>query len=202
MENIRNEGVDPTEKQHEEEALKVVSDDELRSQVIEKYGLEEDDNPDLIDKLVEDRKEGQKNLSTAIRQKIDWRAKAQTPKEKEEGTPPKETPPPQVDIDAVVNAKFEERDLALLDLGDEVKAEVKAYAKAKGVSVHEAAKSEYIGFLRTKEEDKIREREASASTKGTGKTAKRDFSKLADEDIRNLSDEEFTAYKEHLKSQE
>ena len=81
MEEIQNEGVDPKEKQQEEEALKEVKDDDIRSSVIEKYGLSEDDNSELIDKLVNDFRRGKKELSTAIRQKRDWRTKAQTPKE-------------------------------------------------------------------------------------------------------------------------
>ena len=82
MEEIQNKvEQDPNEKLAEEEALKEVPEDTIRSEVIEKYGLTEDDNSELIDKLVGDTKEEQKKLSTAIRQKIDWRTKAQTPKE-------------------------------------------------------------------------------------------------------------------------
>jgi len=109
---------------------------------------------------------------------------------------------PQTDVDEIINKKFEERDLASLPVSDEIKGETRAYAKAKGIPIHEAAKSPYIEFLKTQEESKIREREASASTKGTGTTAKRDFSNLADEEIRNMDDESFTAYKAWLKSQE
>jgi len=117
---------------------------------------------------------------------------------KEEKPPVQQTP----DITEIVRKEFEERDLESLDLSDEIKGETKAYAKAKGISVREASKSPYIGFLKTQEEDKVRERDASASTKGTGKTAKRDFSSLGDEGITKLDDEEFGKYKEWLKSQE
>jgi len=153
MEDIQKEGVDPKEKQQDEEALKLVPDEDIRSQTIEKYGLNEDDNSELIDKLVEGEKEGQKKLSTAIRQKVDWRTKAQTPKEEEKEVKPQEPAPKtqpvsSEDIDKMVGEKFEERDLASMDLSDELKSEVKAYAKAKGISYREAAKSPYFDFIK------------------------------------------------------
>ena len=106
---------------------------------------------------------------------------------------------PNIDVNSIVDAKLEERDLDSLELSDELKSETKAYAKAKGISIRAAAKSEFIEFLKDKEVAKAREQEASASTKGTGKTAKRDFSKLTPEDVSSLSDEEFAAYNEHLR---
>ena len=124
---------------------------------------------------------------------------AKTLKSLKEDKPPVS---PGVDINDLVNTKFEERDLESLELSDEIKSETKAYAKAKGISVREASKSEYIKFLSEKEADKVRETEASASTKGTGKSAKRDFSKLGDDGIGKLDEEEFAQYKVWLKSQE
>ena len=128
-------------------------------------------------------------------------ARIQKSKEKS-STETSQTVPQTPDVDEIISKKFEERDLASLELSDDIKGEVKAYSKAKGIPVHEAAKSPYIEFLKAQEADKIREREASASTKGGGITAKRDFSSLAGEDIRKLDDESFAAYKEWLKSQE
>ena len=81
------------ELKEEEEALKESKDEEIRSQIVEKYGLDEDLNGETIDKLVEDFKEQRKIFGKAIRQKRDWREKAvslsQKPKE-EPKNPPKE----------------------------------------------------------------------------------------------------------------
>ena len=129
-------------------------------------------------------------------------ARAKKAEGKSHEAPKEEKPPaPITDVDLLVSQKFEERDLANLDLSDDVKDEVKAYAKAKDISVLEASKSEYVGFLKTQEESKAREQDASASTKGTSTTVKRDFSSLAEGDILNFSDEEMDGYKEYLKTQ-
>ena len=205
MAESQEQGVDPKEKQQDEEALKVVSDEEYRTQVVEKYDLDADTDTDLIDKLVEGSKAEYKNLSTAIRQKIDWRTKAQTPEEKKEVEEKKEEIPPsapETDVDKLVDKRFEERDLASLDLSDELKTEVKAYAQAKDITILAASESEYVGFLKTKEEEQEQEEDASASTRGGGATTKRDFSKLAEGDILNFSDEEQGEYNKWLREQE
>jgi len=207
MEELQKKGEqDPKEKLADEEALKVVPDEDIRSQIIEKYGLNEDDNSELIDKLVEDNKEGHKNLSTAIRQKIDWRTKAQTPKEEKKEEKPQEpapkTQPVSVEeLDKMVGEKFEERDLASMDLSDELKSEVKAYAKAKKISYREAAKSEYFNFIKGKEDERIKAEEASASSTGKTIKAKQDFGNLGEGEIAKFSKEEFAEYKKWLKAQ-
>lgn len=126
---------------------------------------------------------------------------AKTLKSQKEVTPPT-TVAPTIDVDAIIAQKFEERDLESLELSDDLKAETKAYAAAKGISVRAASESEYLKFLKNQAKAKAREEEASASTKGTGKTAKRDFSSLSGDSVRNLNSEEFAQYKEWLKSQE
>ena len=206
MENIQNTGEqDPKEKLAEEEALKEIPEDTIRSEVVEKYGLNEDVDSELIDKLVGDTKEHSKKLSTAIRQKIDWRTKAQTPKEEKiEGKPQepvKTAQPTDLDIDKLVGEKFEERDLASMDLSDEIKSEVKAYAKTKGISYREAVKSEYFNFIKGKEDERIKAEEASTSSRGQSIKARRDFGNLSASEIENLSDEDFAEYKKWLKSQ-
>ena len=116
---------------------------------------------------------------------------------------PKTTPTPVYDdIDRKIEEKINERDLASMDLSDNLKSEIRVYAKAKGVSYREAEKSEYIGFLKQKEAEKIKAEEASATSKGIGIKAKRDFANLSNEDIKNLSDEEYKEYNLWLKSQE
>jgi len=152
--------------------------------------LEQNDDAEKVAKLAEENKR-----LFARAKKAEEEAK--TLKSKKEETPISST----VDVEEIINTKLEERDLASLEFSDELKGEIKAYAKAKGISIREAQSSDYVGFLRDKEQSKRREIEASASTKSTGKTAKKDFSSLAGEDIRNLDDESFEAYKGWLKSQ-
>lgn len=106
------------------------------------------------------------------------------------------------DVEKLLTEKLEEVELAKMDVADDIKAEIKAYAKAKGVSVIEASKSDYIGFLQTKAEEKRKEIEASTSSKkSTGKSAKRDFANMPDEELRNLSDEEWEEAKEWFRKQ-
>jgi len=211
MENIQNEGVDPKEKQQEEEALKEVEDEEIRSQVVERYALDEDTQSETIDKLVEDKKEERKKLGTAIGQKIKWRDTAKAQKEqkpKDELSPdtqPKEPSKQPIEEDIIrkiAREEAEERDLESLDTSDEIKSQIKSYAKINKVSYRQAEKSDYISFLKQKEAEKIKAEEASAGSKGIGIKAKRDFANLSNEDIKNLSDEDYKEYNLWLKSQE
>jgi hypothetical protein len=117
--------------------------------------------------------------------------------------PEKEVPKvqPQDNFDKLIEEKLNERDLSSMDLSDTLKSEVKAYAKAKGVPYREAANSDYVSFLKQKETERLTAEDASATTKGVGIKAKRDFASLGD-DIASLSDEEFKEYKQWVKSQE
>jgi hypothetical protein len=56
---------------------KVLTADEVRAKVIEDFGFNEDDDAERIEKLTNERLENQKNLSTAIRQKVDYRKRLQ-----------------------------------------------------------------------------------------------------------------------------
>lgn len=117
-------------------------------------------------------------------------------------TPVKEDSPKQEpDLDKLVEEKLNERDLASMDLSDNLKSEVKTYAKAKGVSYREVLKSPYFNFIKEQEDAKTRSEEASASSSSKTTKSKQDFGNLKDEDIKNLSDEEFEQYKGWLKSQ-
>ena len=51
-----------------------------------------------------------------------------------------------------VDAVLEKRELEDLELGDELKREVQNYAKLNGVSIKKALSSDYISFLKEKEE--------------------------------------------------
>ena len=146
----------------EEEEMKEKGEDEIRQQIIEKYGLDELEQADLIDQLVEDHMEVKKKLSTAIKQKRNWREKAKKIVPPTEGKI-EENPPS--DIERLIDERFDQRELETFDLSDEIKKEVQAYAKARGIRIKEALNSDYVGFLKEKEEQKKKEEEASTSFK-------------------------------------
>lgn len=170
--------VSPEEQKAEEEAQKEVKDDELREQLSESLGIdaEDEENEELLDKLVEREKSQREMLSGAIKQKINWREKAQKASKEPEDTPGKGDSPndkkggePDIDklVDQKLNERFEARELDSLELTDELKEEVKELAKLKGISVREAAKLPYI--LSRKEEVEQEERLKKATPKRTKK---------------------------------
>ena len=63
------------EKQFDQEVLSETKEEEVRSSLIEKYGLNEEDNAELLDQLVADNLESRKKLSKAVQQKINYRDK-------------------------------------------------------------------------------------------------------------------------------
>jgi hypothetical protein len=69
-------------------------------------------------------------------------------------------------IDEKVNERLEQKDLDSLSSSDELKKEIKNYAKLNGVSIGQASKSSYIQFRQ--EEDKARLGDAAIN--GTHKT--------------------------------
>lgn len=150
------ENLTPEEQIAEEEALKDIQDSDLRAKISDELGLAEDD--ELVDKLVEREKVKDSKLKAAIRQKINWRNKATTkapgePVKKEENkkTPTFSMEEFQKQQEALIAEQFERRDLEEMDFSDEVKAEIKILAKAKGVSVKKAAQDPYITYLVDKE---------------------------------------------------
>jgi len=189
----------PEEDLTDEEEIKETGEDELRQEITEKYGLDELEQADLIDQLVEDHMEVKKKLSTAIKQKRKWREEAQ------KKVPPKEEKSEEKspsDIERLIDERFDQRELETSDLSDEIKKEVQAYAKARGIRIKSALDSEYIGFLKEKEEQKKKEEEASTSFKRKSQ-AGRDFSKMSPKDFDLSTGEgqkEFEEYKKWLKT--
>jgi len=194
--NQVEEPKDPEAIKAEETALKEVPQSELRSQVIEKYGLDEELNSDLIDSLVKDKVEEQKKLQTAIKQKISWREKANKPVEKP-------VVPPSNTGNFVTKEELEQRDIDSLELSDELKTEVKRYAKINNVSIKEATGSSYISFLKEKEVLKAKNEEASIGNKRVSQ-ARKDFSEKSPNDFDRSTPEgrkEWDEYKTWLKTQ-
>lgn len=157
--------VSPDELKADEEIQKEVTEDELRSKVAEEFGLNPETDTEMLDKLVEREKSHHEKLSSAIKQKINWRNKA-TSKNPDDGkgnNPVKETPEVGKLVQTEVSRILEERDLESLELSDDLKAEVKDLAKLKGISVREAAKHPYI--LSRKEEIEREEKIKNATPK-------------------------------------
>jgi len=172
MENIQNkdeeliENLTPEAKEAEEKALKETPQEELRSQIIERYGLDEETQSEFIDTLVKDKIEEQKRFSTAIKQKISWREKALKVVE------PKKDVQPIIQGNFVTKEELEQRDLDSLDISDELKPEIKKYATLNKVSIKEAMKSDYISFLKEKHELKAKNEEASIGNKSVTQSKK------------------------------
>jgi hypothetical protein len=147
-EDKNNIVVSPDELKADEEATKEVKEDELRDKLAEEFGLNPDDDADLLEKLVNREKSHHEKLTGAIKQKINWREKAKmTPKNSDIGDgkkTDKETPDVGTLVESKLKEILEERDLESLDLTDELKTEVKDLAKLKGISVREAANLPYI----------------------------------------------------------
>ena len=188
------------------ETPKPLAENEVRDEIIEKYGLSEDDNSELIDKLVEDKIVAHKKFSTAISQKINWRTKAQ---DLEKGKP---EPKPEVKDTTITKTEvfdenkivevLEKRDLEALELSDELKKEVQTYAKVQGISIKKALSSDYIKFRQEQDEKKDKITNASLGSNRKG-TSKKDFSKMkpTDFDLRTPEGrEEHSKYQEFIKS--
>ncbi len=167
---------EPTEeeKQAEAKALEEVKDDEIRSEVIEKYELDEEIDADLINKIVKNTLGEKKALSTAIRQKINQRTENQDLRKKYEGDEKNKIDENkkvekinQDDLNTILDERDRKRDLDALDVSDELKQEIEFYAKTKKLSVKKALESSYISFLKAKE-DKAKEEEEAGAGSGSG----------------------------------
>jgi len=137
------------EKQFDQEVLSETKEEEVRSSLIEKYGLNEEDNAELLDQLVADNLESRKKLSKAVQQKINYRDKhpllnkqPQTPEPKKEiSFDPEEI---RRQATEVVRAQFDEEYLGDKNYPDEINTEIKEWAKFKGISAKQAEKAPHI----------------------------------------------------------
>lgn len=143
--------VSDEEIQEETEAQAEVNEDEVREKVIADLGIEDnDDNKDLIDKVVAREVDHRGRLSKAVGQKIKYRTQLQGDK------PPKTSKKPdasgKTDEDPVKAAErrtaemFMQRDLDEMSHSDELKAEIKEIAERKNISIRQAEKDPYIQF--------------------------------------------------------
>lgn len=169
----------PEEAALEKEALAETGDAAIRARVLERLALAEvPENEEYIQKLVEWQKEENKKLATAIKQKINYREKAQKPTPTAVVTPaaPKtnaEVPDVAALVDARLNERLDEVELSKSELPEEARKELKAYAKAQGITAREALSTPYFQFLKDREDAKKKEEDATISrtNKTPAKTA-------------------------------
>lgn len=169
-----NQVPEPIEKPEdaalEQEALSDVKEDAIRASLIEELGLADvPENAEYIDKLVARETKQRQKFSTVVRQKINWREKAKKPAPAPAFVAPT-APKPNAEVEDVpklvqsgIDAALDAEKLADLELSDESKSELKAYAQSKGITVRAALKSDYFTFLKKGEDDKKREEDASIS---------------------------------------
>jgi len=213
MSDAQNQGQDPKENletpeaiEAEETALKETTQEEIKQELIDKYQLDEIENEDLINTLVTDKLDERKRLSTAIKQKRSWRDKATTPKEEKKSAEKVDFDPSKMNeiIAQKVAEQLEAGVLEKQSLSDELKDEVKGYAKLKNISLSQALESEYIKFQLSQAEKKAREEGASISPKANRHQSTRDFSQTSPADF-DVSTEEgqkqFEEYDAWLKRQ-
>lgn len=164
-----NNNLSPEEQKAETDALAEAKVDEIRSGLISDLGLTEEDNKDQLDKLVNREMDHLKSLSTAVRQKIDWRTKANGTTD-DKGTDDKKAKSDDKPLTADeirktaeegAMATFQKRDLDDMDHSDTIKDEIKAIADRQNISIRKAEKDSYIQHM-IGEETKQREIDESA----------------------------------------
>jgi hypothetical protein len=151
------------ELQQEEELLKPSKEEEVRAEMIEKYGLDEVEHETLIENLVKDRLADQKRFGEVIGQKRKWREKAQE-------KPAPKAPviePEEIDKKArqIAREELDNEYLEDLDVSDEIKSDIKKLAALQGVSVRKAASDPYIIHKKEQYEQAKKIEEATISRK-------------------------------------
>jgi hypothetical protein len=136
-------------------------EEEIKAEVIEKYGLDAETQGETIDKITADNLESQKNLGTAIRQKGEWRdkANANTPPEPTggeggekpvaipttpEGTQPKKPSEDRSTREIAADVK------AITGKSDDVVNAAERIAKIDGITLAEAMKDPTVVALEEK----------------------------------------------------
>jgi hypothetical protein len=96
-----------------------------------------------------------------------------------------------------VNEVLERRELDSLELGDQLKEEVKIYAKMNNVSIKQAMNSSYIQFKVN--EAKTEARNEDASILSTHKNTKRDYSNMSPSDFDCTTEQGVKDFEEYKK---
>lgn len=168
--------VSTEEANAEQEVLAEAKVEEVREKLSSELGLSEEDNKDLLDKLVTKELDSHKKLSTAVRQKIDWRTKA-TDGQSTDKPPTKTAKAVGVSLEDVSKAaeeaaekKFAERDLNEMSHSDSIKEQIKKVSTLSNVSIRKAAEDPYIVSLIETEAKQAKIDEAADNGSAKGKS--------------------------------
>lgn len=197
-ENNKDLGVSNEERTAEEETIKEVPEEDLRTQLAEEFGFDPDEDAERLDKLVQKELKHRKTISTAVKQKIKIRTELEKLTSKKTDTSSgqsqssnNDAPDYEAILDKKLQAALQERDLKTLNLPQELEEEVRDIATRKGISVMEAANSPYIKYQREQIEADQRIQNATPSGKGgSGLPKGFDPSKPLDSSKFDLSTEE------------
>lgn len=92
-----------------------------------------------------------------------------------EATPNPDASKPKEDvniIDQKIKEALEQRELETMEISDELKRNIRAYAKANNISIRETLKSDFYGFLKQKEDSAKKSEEASIGGKRSAPSIK------------------------------
>ena len=146
--------------------------DEIRSKVIEDYNFDAEKQEDVIDKITEDKFNQQEKFSNLIRQKKDWRQKAddfEKGKNYYKKNPPKNQPATQTKVSGETNQEYEDRlkRLELASIGDVSEKVLKLIEEHKkvypGKSYKEISEMPFIKSIEIEEKEQKKVDEASIS---------------------------------------
>jgi hypothetical protein len=196
----------------EQEKEAVADDSALRTKIVSELGLTDDDtNKELIDKMVKREAGLRGGFGKLLKSHKALKTNKSAPippapkqDEKSELTPEQIREQTRAEVRGELDNEFLEQS----DFSDELKSKIKSHAKAEGISARAAAKSDYIVFLKDKEDKQKRADEAADNGTRKGKQGKAvDTSKPLDPKDYDLSTEEgrkawTDAKKEHAKARE
>ncbi len=172
-----DEAVDPEELKLEQDSLKEVNEEEVRTGVIEEFGFDPEADKEKIEKAVAKEVKHRKTLSVAIGQKVKIRTERDTLKGAGAGDGKGGKGGEAAPAEPVLTIK-DSLALQKANIAEEDLDEVLDYAKFKKVSVAEALKS---SILQTTLKQRAEERTTAEATR-TGK-ARAGNTSLSDEQL-------------------
>lgn len=170
MSNAQEDGKTPTptaeEIKQEQEALIETTEDEVRAEVVSRFGLNDNEKSELVNKLVAHELEQRKTLGKAIGQKVKLReqleAKPTGGDDKKDDTPPT-TPATPADGgknqgQPVLSFAEQMREFkAVQDFDEKQLSYIERLSKADDISISEAAKSDDFQFWNESYKRKVEE---------------------------------------------
>ncbi len=204
-----NDTIDTEDVKVEEEALKETPTEEIKKEIIEKYGFDPEEHEELIEKLTNDKLEDRKRLSTAIKQKRSWRDKFKSTEKsvvKTDKEVKQKINPSDIDslVEAKLNEKLREKEINDLDFDEEIKKQIETYAKVNNVGIKEATNSNYIKFLIKENKEKEVIDDATISNKHNKNKSVKNYDSMSFNDFDLTTKEgrkdysEFMEYKKKI----